>query len=41
MRNFKLYLQHDTMQCGLACLRMIYSHYGADYSFNRSLERQN
>lgn len=41
MKNFKIYLQHDTMHYCIACLRMIYSHYGADYSFNRSLERQN
>ena len=32
MKNFKIYLQHDAMQCGTACLRMICSHYGADYS---------
>ncbi|WP_443983027.1 cysteine peptidase family C39 domain-containing protein [Xylanibacter rarus] len=38
MKNFKLYLQHDAMQCGLACLHMIYSHYGADYIFDRSPE---
>ncbi|WP_418877964.1 cysteine peptidase family C39 domain-containing protein [Xylanibacter rarus] len=29
MKNFKLYRQHDAMQCGTACLRMICSHYGA------------
>ena len=34
MKNFKIYLQHDAMQCGTACLRMICSHYGADYSFD-------
>ena len=28
MKNFKIYLQHDAMQCGIACLRMIYSYYG-------------
>ncbi|MBS5876434.1 MAG: hypothetical protein KIC78_09725 [Prevotella sp.] len=38
MKNFKIYLQHDAMQCGIACLRMICSHYGADYSFDRSQE---
>ena len=36
MKDFKIYLQHDAMQCGAACLRMICSHYGADYSFDTS-----
>lgn len=35
MKDFKIYLQHDAMQCGIACLCMICSHYGADYSFDR------
>lgn len=25
MKNFKIYLQHDAMQCSIACLRMIYA----------------
>lgn len=41
MKNFKIYLQHDAMQCGIACVHMICSHYGAEYGFDRSLERQN
>lgn len=28
MKNFKIYLQHDTMHYCIACLHMIYSHYG-------------
>lgn len=28
----KLTLQHDAMQCGIACLSMVFSHYGRDYS---------
>ena len=28
MKNFKICLQYDAMQCGIACLRMICSHYG-------------
>ena len=36
MKDFKIYLQNDAMQCGTACLRMICSHYGADYSFDTS-----
>lgn len=29
---FRVYYQHDAMQCGLTCLRMICRHYGRDYS---------
>lgn len=29
---FKVRLQHDSMQCGIACLQMICEHYGKDYS---------
>lgn len=32
MRHFPFHLQHDTMQCGIACLRMICEHYGRKYS---------
>ena len=28
----KLTLQHDAMQCGIACLSMVFNHYGKDYS---------
>ena len=28
----KLVLQHDAMQCGIACLSMVFNHYGKDYS---------
>ena len=28
MNRFPLYLQHDAMQCGVACLRMVLEHYG-------------
>lgn len=31
MHRFPLILQHDSMQCGVACLAMICSHYGRDY----------
>lgn len=27
-----LTFQHDAMQCGIACLSMVFSHYGHDYS---------
>lgn len=28
MRGFKCVMQHDTMQCGVACLSMICNHFG-------------
>ena len=30
--KFKWIKQHDSMQCGVACLAMICRHYGKDYS---------
>ena len=30
--KFPLCLQHDSMQCGVACLQMICKYYGKDYS---------
>lgn len=32
MPHFPLTLQHDTMQCGIACLQMVCNHYGHYYS---------
>lgn len=32
MSRFPLYLQHDAMQCGVACLRMVLEHYGRHVS---------
>lgn len=32
MRKFRMAYQHDTMQCGVACLRMVCMAYGMDYS---------
>lgn len=32
MENFSFYKQHDSMQCGIACLAMICSHYKKNYS---------
>lgn len=29
---FKAYIQHDAMQCGITCLRMVCKHYGRDFS---------
>lgn len=32
MTSFPFYHQHDTMQCGITCLRMICKYYGKEYS---------
>lgn len=32
MPRFPLIRQHDSMQCGVACLAMVCSHYGREYS---------
>ena len=32
MKKFKVYIQHDAMQCGVTCLRMVCKHYGREYS---------
>lgn len=32
MRKIKVYYQHDSMQCGIACLQMICKFYGRSYS---------
>lgn len=32
MFQFPLYIQHDAMQCGIACLQMICKYYGKEYS---------
>lgn len=34
MKNFKHYMQHDAMDCGPSCLRMIAKHYGKNFSLN-------
>jgi ATP-binding cassette subfamily B protein len=32
MTSFPFYRQHDTMQCGITCLRMLCKYYGKDFS---------
>ena len=32
MKRFPFYCQHDSMQCGVACLAMVCKHYGQTYS---------
>ena len=39
MRPFPLYTQHDAMDCGLTCLRMIAAHYGRTYSLEGLREK--
>lgn len=34
MKRFTLSFQHDSMQCGIACLKMVCEYYGRKYSFN-------
>ena len=34
MKNFKVERQHDSMQCGIACLQMICSYYGKEYNLD-------
>ena len=34
MHRFPLTLQHDSMQCGIACLQMICKYFGRDYTLN-------
>lgn len=35
MSNFKFIKQHDSMQCGVACLSMICKYYGKHFSINQ------
>ena len=30
--RFECFLQHDSMQCGIACLAMVCKHYGKEFS---------
>ena len=32
MSKFHVYHQHDSMQCGIACLQMICKYHGKEYS---------
>ncbi|EGF57072.1 peptidase domain-containing ABC transporter [Bacteroides fluxus] len=36
--KFPLYIQHDAMQCGIACLQMICKYYGKEYTLARLSE---
>jgi ABC-type bacteriocin/lantibiotic exporter with double-glycine peptidase domain len=39
MKSFLSYLQHDAMDCGPTCLRMIAAHYGRIYSLEGLREK--
>ena len=34
MKRFEVYEQYDSMQCGVACLKMVCAFYGCNYSFD-------
>ena len=38
MSKFPIYLQHDAMQCGVACLRMVCAHFGRQFSMEELSE---
>ena len=38
-QRFPHYLQHDAMDCGPTCLRMIVKYYGKNYSLQTLRER--
>lgn len=39
MRKFPFRFQHDSMQCGIACLQMICSYYHKEYTLERLADR--
>lgn len=39
MKNFPLYTQYDTMDCGPTCLRMVTAFYGKHYSLEKLREK--
>ncbi len=38
MKSFPICYQHDSMQCGVACLQMVCKHYGKEYSLDELSE---
>ena len=34
MKKIEIIHQHDTIQCGIACLQMICKYFGREYSMN-------
>lgn len=39
MKRFTHYIQHDQMDCGPSCLRMVAAHYGKRYSLEGLREK--
>ena len=39
MKHFPHYIQHDTMDCGPTCLRMVAAFYGKHYSLEGLREK--
>lgn len=38
MSKFRCFIQHDSMQCGIACLSMVCNHFGLDYPIDKMTE---
>ena len=38
MSKFKCFIQHDSMQCGIASLSMVCNHFGLRYPMERIAE---
>lgn len=34
MNGFRVEFQHDSMQCGIACLQMVCKYFGREYSLD-------
>ena len=34
MKTIQLIRQHDSMECGISCLKMIFKYYGKEYSID-------
>ena len=34
MKTFPFHLQHDAMQCGVACLRMVSEYFGEQFTMD-------
>ena len=34
MKKFSIFRQHDSMQCGIACLQMVCKYFGREYSLD-------
>ena len=39
MKGFPIHFQHDSMQCGIACLQMVCEYYGRKYTLEQLAEK--